>query len=263
MNVTAVSKDVHWNISRAIWLIGQAEIRYVEPSHWTNDVPICDISNDQLREVKRILADHDICVSMLATAFGTRDGIEKWDRSIEIALALETKHLRISPFGRAKRPYPEAVEETRKACEAAKAQRLIVTMMNGSPQTYACAAGEIKTFLTDVGVDNLRLCWDPGNHFYFNAGKEDTVATAHAVALDLTDYVHVKDIAAGPEKRFVRLGAGAIDYAAIFRTLATKGYTGFYALEPHYGAGDLRVLKENLTALRALLREARHTALAS
>ncbi|MEW6359448.1 MAG: sugar phosphate isomerase/epimerase family protein [Planctomycetota bacterium] len=260
MDVTAVSRDVHGNISRAIWLLSQADIRYVEATNWTNDVPICCISDNQLRELKRILSDREMRVSMIETTLDGPGGMARWGREMEIAAALETKHVRVVPFKKEACSHRQTVETLQRASEEAKRHGLIVTVENIGPDRHASSPEEIKALMKDVGADNFHLCWDPCAHARFYGRDKERMEAACRVALEFADYIHVTDMAAEPDEKYVCLGDGIMDYGTIFRDLIAGGYSGFYALKPRYGTGDIAALKRNCAVLRRMLREARRVA---
>ncbi|NOZ19957.1 MAG: TIM barrel protein [Planctomycetes bacterium] len=263
MDVAAVSRDVHGNISRAIWMLSQAEIHYVEATNWTNDVPICRISDDQLHELKRMLGDRDMRVSMIETTLDGPQGMERWERELDIAAALDTKHVRVAPFEKEACSYEEIVATLQQAAKKAKPRGLIVTIQNSSPDRYASSPEEIKALMRDVSADNFHLCWDPCAHARFHGRGWGEMEAARGAAMQFADYVHITDMAAEPDEKYVCIGDGVMDYRAIFQDMISSGYSGFYALRPRYGKGDIRMLKQNCAALREILREARRVAAAT
>jgi len=260
MDVTAVSRDVHGNISRAIWMLSQAEIRYVEATNWTNDVHICSISDNQLRELKHMLDDREIRVSMIETTLDGPDSIKRWARELDLASALETKHVRVTPFKKEACSYDEVVRTLQQAAEEAKRRGLIVTIENGCPSRHASSPEEIKALMKDVAVDNFHLCWDPCAHARFHGPDQESMEAARKVALDFADYIHVTDMVVEPDEKYVCPGCGIMGYEKIFQDLIGAGYSGFYALKPGCGKGDTRTLKQSSVALRQMLRKARRVA---
>lgn len=113
----------------------------------------------------------------------------------------------------------------------------------------------------------------PGLKINFDASHlkpmgDDVTRAARRLAPHVV-HMHLKDVTGTPETfRFVPIGTGEIDLAAMMRALLDAGYGGPVSIEheSHWFAGDARgpaeVLDEGLADIRRLLREAASTPVA-
>ncbi|MEI8040812.1 MAG: sugar phosphate isomerase/epimerase family protein [Verrucomicrobiota bacterium] len=74
-----------------------------------------------------------------------------------------------------------------------------------------------------VGKKNFGLWYDPGNVFYYSDGKLDPVADAATVD-GLVVGMSVKDFQP-PKEVLVNIGAGKVDFPAVFARLKKGGFT--------------------------------------
>jgi len=110
-----------------------------------------------------------------------------------------------------------------------------------------------------AAAPGLKINFDPS---HLHPMGDDVCEAARLLAPHIV-HVHLKDATGTPETfRFVPIGTGEIDLAAMLRTLLEAGYDGPVSIEheSHYFAGDQRSIEEVLTDCRRdfdrLMREA-------
>lgn len=98
-------------------------------------------------------------------------------------------------------------------------------------------------------VPGLKINFDPS---HLHPMGDDVTEAAEALFGDIA-HVHLKDVTGTPETfRFVPLGTGEIDLAAMVRVLVARGYSGAVSIEheSHWFAGDDRTPTQVLTDCR-------------
>lgn len=98
--------------------------------------------------------------------------------------------------------------------------------------TYCCSILEILQLLEDVGLDELRLNWDPGNAASLSGLAYDE---GFDKIIRYIDNVHMKDLAFDSEGKihFVPIGEGYIDFRQLFEKLNRAEYKGCLTIETH------------------------------
>jgi sugar phosphate isomerase/epimerase len=123
------------------------------------------------------------------------------------------------------------VEVLASAIERTAAAGLRLVLENEHACTVATGA-EAARVLDALPGEAFGLIWDPGNEARMGSTPypDGYARVRHRVA-----HVHVKD--ADPDGRWVRVGAGAIDYRGQLAALAADGYAGCLSVETHYILG--------------------------
>ena len=84
------------------------------------------------------------------------------------------------------------------------------------------ACGAPNLMLAGVGHKNFRVCYDPGNIFYYSDGKLDPVDDVASVD-GLVAGVNVKDFRL-PKEVLVTPGTGMVDFRRVFAGLQHGGF---------------------------------------
>lgn len=196
---------------------------------------------------------------------GTAEQAREWDilrRSFEVASLLGAPLVRTFSFLRVPDPTavrPLLLEVIAEALRRTEEAGFKLVLEN----EHACnlATGEeCGWLLQGLPADNFGLIWDPGNEAYVGS---DPFPAGYQHVRGRVLHMHVKD-ALYPrdnpgQRRFVKMGAGSIDYVGQFRALARDGYDGAISLETHYQhpeGGREQATRESFAALRQMLREA-------
>ena len=102
---------------------------------------------------------------------------------------------------------------------AEKKVQLVLKPHGGSNAT----GPQCRRIVQNLGHDNFRLWYDPGNTFYYSEGKvdpADDAATVNGIVtgICIKDYLHPKNVMVTP-------GDGEVDFPAVFAHLKAGGFT--------------------------------------
>ena len=104
-----------------------------------------------------------------------------------------------------------------------------------------------------VGKKNFRLWYDPGNIFYYSDGKLDPVTDAATVD-GLVVGMSVKDFLP-PKEVLVNIGAGKVDFPAVFARLKKGGFTQGPLIVECLARGPLESVKAEAKKARQFLEQ--------
>ena len=115
-------------------------------------------------------------------------------------------------------------------------------------------------FLTDTGLNNLGVNFDPANMILY--GLDDPIHALQILGPHVR-HIHLKDAVASDRPREtwgkeVAFGTGSLDHAAFFRTLEEIGYRGPYVIEcecEHSHEASLKTVGAGLANLRKFVGE--------
>lgn len=254
--LAVITDEISEDLREALDVCKTLGIRDVE-LRVINGSSIVDKTDDEVAEVKSILADGGFRVVNIASPFlKTHIGDEEsaignvhaaksipreqhWDvlkRSLEIAHELDSPMVRAFSFWRVADPESvreDILETLGKATEIVKDAGKILGLEN----EHACNIGdgfETAWYLDRITDPTLQVIWDPGN--IAALGKEPTREQYEAVA-DRIGHVHIKDAKSIPATEFVTPGEGVCDWESQFRWLHDGGYDGPVSLETHFTQG--------------------------
>jgi sugar phosphate isomerase/epimerase len=104
-----------------------------------------------------------------------------------------------------------------------------------------------------VGKKNFRLWYDPGNVFYYSDGKLDPVTDAATVD-GLIVGMSIKDFLP-PKEVLVNIGAGKVDFPAVFARLTKGGFTHGPLIVECLARGPLESVKAEAKKARQFLEQ--------
>ena len=114
----------------------------------------------------------------------------------------------------------------------AKEKGVTVTVEDYGGATNPCSWSKyLKRFLTDI--PDLKYALDSGNLVY--AGRGEDIRDMMRFAEGRIAHVHLKDFKQGSNRVRETIGLGPVPNAEIVRTVAAKGYKGWYTLEDLVG----------------------------
>jgi sugar phosphate isomerase/epimerase len=218
-----------------------AEIRGV----W--QTPVQKLTDDQVREIKRIVADHGMVVCSIGSPFGkcelenpgeVAQHMDILRRCADIGLELGCTLVRGFAFwghGARTKPWDKMV----KAYEAVPAileEKGITLGLENEAACYVGTALHTRHFLDLVKIPRIEAVWDPANHVQDPDGVDvPTIPEGYeAIKADIV-HVHVKDAAPRPDGSTpnVFMGMGICRWKEQFQALKDDGYEGFCSLETH------------------------------
>jgi len=189
----------------------------------------------------------------------SRSKEEQWgvlERSLEAARLFGAPIVRAFSFWRLADPTSareELVEVLTEAVRRARSAGILLGLEN----EYACNVGtgaETGWVLGRIPSSAFGVIWDPGNEAKLGS---QPFPEGYAHIRGRVIHVQLKDLDA--QGRWVKIGAGVIDFPGLLRALAADGYQGALSLETHYATpdgGQEGATRESIAAIRALCAQA-------
>ena len=220
-------------------VLAELGIRFIElRSAW--DVNVLDLSDEQVAQVERVLAEHGIAVSSIGSPIGKiniTDDFEahlvRMDRAIWVARRLGAPFIRVFSFFLTPEQRPEDVRDEVIRRMTVLAERAaaggVVLLHENEKEIYGDVPERVHDLVTAVGSPALRLAWDAAN--YVQCGVVP-FPDAYRLLRPFTDYIQIKDavLATG---EVVPAGQGDGRLPETLAALAADGYEGFFSMEPH------------------------------
>jgi sugar phosphate isomerase/epimerase len=220
-------------------VLDELGIRFIElRSAW--DVNVLDLSDEQVAEAARILADHGIGVSSIGSPIGKiniEDDFDahlvRMDRAVTVAQRLGAPFIRVFSFFLRPDQQPEQVRDEvvrRMAALAARAEAGgVVLLHENEKEIFGDIPSRVHDIVTAVASPALRLAWDAAN--YVQCGVVP-FPEGYELLRPFTDYIQIKDavLATG---EVVPAGEGDGRLRDTVRALAADGFDGFFSMEPH------------------------------
>lgn len=246
--------------------IGFLELRGV----WSKNV--LHLTDEEVRRVAQQCEAEGIGISAIGSPVGKTpiaqpmaQELENLQRIFAIADMLGTRLVRVFSFYTPEPPDPawtedalltESINRLKAMSEAATSAGMQLVLEN-EHGIVGDTVAHCRQLLAAVNSPALAFAWDPGN--FVQEGEMGAVTRGWETLGPRTCHVHIKDYrAATSEVLPAGEGDGQIDL--LLQRLATAGYTGFLALEPHLafagrssGFSGRDGMQRAATALRDLL----------
>jgi sugar phosphate isomerase/epimerase len=214
--------------------------------------------------IARLIERHRVRVCAIASPFLKCDATEdlrgQWDqleRAVSMARDLGAPLVRGFSFWRAGGPGavgPQLVDALRTAADVAAEAGLRLVIENEHSCNVATGA-EAAAILDACRPAVLSVIWDPANEARLAPHLAHGVAGYDAVRPHVA-HVHLKDVDA--HGRWVRIGSGIVDHAALLTALQRDGYAGSLSVETHHTVGGSRetATRQCVASLRAIAERA-------
>ncbi len=223
------------------------------------DKNIVDLTDQQVRELKRLADDHGRTICGLASpvfkcvhpagaaiderfhqdAFKATHGfdiqLDILKRALEIADMLEAPMIRVFSFWRTVEPLAlrsAIIESLAEAVETASPHDVLIGLEN----EHACnlATGEeVKPVLDALPDSGLGLVWDPANSSV--SGFQGFPDDYRKAPIDRIIHVHAKDGSFDDGMEWGVIGEGSVGWAGQLKALVEDGYDGMVSVETHWG----------------------------
>lgn len=240
------------------------------------DKNVVDLTDDQVRDLKRLADDHGRTICGLASpvykcvhpagaaiderfhqdAFkathGFDDQIDILKRALEIAGMLEAPMIRVFSFWRTVEPLAlrsAIIESLAKAVETAAPHNVLIGLEN----EHACnlATGEeVKPVLDALPDAGLGLVWDPANSSV--SGFQGFPDDYRKAPIDRIIHVHAKDGFFEDGMDWGVIGEGSVGWAGQLSALVEDGYEGMVSVETHWGGPGGDKFKGSVMCAEAL-----------
>ncbi len=225
-------------------VVAQAGLRHVE---------VILPPPERMKELAARLADLGLSASSVSVAMDVRndDGIAHLDEALarvrELGAALVFTSVKAEDAPRA-----EVYRRLRRVGDLAERHGVTVALETHPDLVTNGDVG--RTTMAAVDHPRVRINYDTANVYYYNHGV-DSVTELRKV-LPYVAAVHLKDTTGGYRTaEFPALGRGVVDFPAVFRLLAERGYQGPFTLEteglrgPDPEAAFAQVLQDSLDYL--------------
>ncbi|WP_426998027.1 sugar phosphate isomerase/epimerase family protein [Pseudarthrobacter sp. N5] len=207
-------------------------------SAWGTNV--VELSDDQLRRLKELLAEKDMRVSAIASPIGKVDvslpvehEVARLRRAVNAAKVLGTKYIRIFSFYYGESVPVESIrddvmERLRALADVAEEGGMVLLHEN-EKDIFGDVPDRVLDIIETVNSPALKVAWDAANFVQVGVKPFDE---AYAKLRPHLEYLQVKDahFATG---NVTPAGEGDGDLLRTVEALKADGYTGFASLEPH------------------------------
>jgi len=223
------------------------------------DRNIVDLSDEQVRELKRLADDHGRTICGLASpvfkcvhpqggpiderfhqdAFKAAHGFDKQleilDRALDIAAMLDAPMIRVFSFWRTVEPLAlqgAIIESLNQAVEAAAPRGVKIGLEN----EHACnlsTGEEVKPVFDVIERPELGLVWDPANSSV--SGFQGFPDDYRKAPIKRIIHVHAKDGFFEDGMDWGVIGEGSVGWAGQLSALVEDGYDGIVSVETHWG----------------------------
>jgi sugar phosphate isomerase/epimerase len=229
---------------------------------------VLELSDAELEEYRRILSDHGIGVSCIASPVG-KTSIDdepavhekQFNRAVEIALRFGVKYIRIfsfyiKPEQRKESAVRDSIFKRLKAMAETAAANKLVLVHENEAGIYGEGSGACREILDALGSPSFRAVFDPCN--FIMAGESPFTECFPKIAPHI-EYLHIKD-AVRKTRVIVKAGDGDGEIREVLNGLREKSL--FVSLEPHLalagrnaGFTGLELFREAHKALVTILDE--------
>jgi sugar phosphate isomerase/epimerase len=221
--------------------IGFIEIRFV------NKKNVMDLTQVELREVKRLMDDQGVRVSAIGSPIG-KVGIEepfgphldKFRHAIELALFFGAPFIRIFSYylpaeGDIAAYRSEVLDRMAKKVELLHSTNLVMVHEN-ERDIYGSSAENCVDMVRSIGSLQFRLAYDPAN-FVWGEKIRNNFDACWPLMKPYVVHVHIKDWKLENEHAGSMPGEGDAQIRELLGDLLKMEYKGFLTVEPHLKSG--------------------------
>jgi 3-dehydroshikimate dehydratase len=244
--LSAFSDEVTDDFAGQVGYLTAQQIRFVE-IRFVNKKNVMDLSDAELRDVKRMLADNGIGVSAIGSPIGKvsidapfQPHLDKFKHAVELAEFFNAPFIRIFSY------YPgslQPIENDRE--EIVERMRKKVEILNGSAAVivhenetgiYGSSAAACCDLAVSIDSPKFRLAYDPAN-FVWGGRITNNIDACWPLMKPYVSHVHIKDWKLGSQDVGSIPGEGDGQIGRLCEELALMKYDGFLTMEPHLKIG--------------------------
>jgi len=178
---------------------------------------------------------------------GLKERVEKTKRVLEFAslmgAPIVTTHPGRIPENREEKTYSIIKKSISEICRCAEDVGAYFAVETGMEPPHV-----LKAFIEDVGIDTLRVNYDPANLLRY--GVEEVVNGVRELGKWIV-HTHAKDH--DPETGRATVGEGLVPWRRYLKELRDQGYRGWLALEDETGMDVVNSLKKGREFLLSLI----------
>ena len=263
--LSAFGDEITDDLAGQLDLLAEQDVHYVEfRAAWGKNV--IDLSASELETAAQLLRARGFGVSAIASPVGKSSleqpvafELERLERAIAAAQALNTQHIRVFSFFVSPEQVSGARTEVlqRMSALTSRAMQAGMTLLHENEKDiYGDVPERCLEIMQHVHSPALRMAFDPAN--FVQVGVHPMQQAWPRLA-EYTTHIHIKD-ALLVDGSVCPAGEGDGEIPELLRVLTVRGYQGFLTLEPHLqvagpsggfsGEAGMRVA---LGALRAVL----------
>jgi sugar phosphate isomerase/epimerase len=240
--LSGFADEIDPDLAAQCTVLRELGIRYMEfRSAW--DVNVLDLTDAQIEDVKRIVAEHDLHVSSIGSPIGKINieddfdtHLERMDRAVWVAHQLGAPFIRVFSFflTPAQKPedYRDEVVRRMRALAARALAGGVVLLHENEKEIFGDLPSRVHDIVTSVDSPALRLAWDAAN--YVQCGVVP-FPEAYELLRPYTEYIQIKDAVLATAE-VVPAGEGDGRIRETMRALVADGFDGFFSMEPHLAA---------------------------
>lgn len=137
-----------------------------------------------------------------------------------------------TPCGNEAEEFAKTLSSMKMFVSEAKKRGITITVEDfGGPMNPGSHMKYLKRYLDEI--PDLKFALDSGNLYY--AGRGESILDMMEYAKGRIAHVHLKDQTKNNNRRYASLGLGAVPNEKIVKTVAARGYDGWYTLENPVG----------------------------
>lgn len=250
--LSGFADEISPDFSEQLRVLDELGISWIElRSAW--DTNVLDLSEDQLAEVQRLLAQHRIRVSSIGSPLGKiridedfAPHLERARHALEVAERLDAPFIRLFSFfiPAGEDPASHREEVLHRMAEFARItaehnaahphpdrEQAVTLLHENEKEIYGDTPERCRDIVTSVDSPALRLAWDPANFVQVGAAPFDD---GYAMLRPYVVYMQIKDALAA-DGSVVTAGRGDGQLGQTLDALKADGFDGFFSLEPHLG----------------------------
>ena len=248
IRLSAFADEISPDLNEQIEALQSEHIHFIDlRSAWK--VNVLDFSSRQVEDVKRILKEAKIEVAAIGSPLGKvpidssfEEQLQRFDRAITIAQALETNYIRIFSFypplqNKAGSSDPatyrsEVLSHLQEMTRRAQAVGIILLHEN-EKAIYGDSIERNVDLFQSINNPHFRSVLDPANYLQCDQNR---YPDAYEATKPWLEYVHIKDVRL--DGTMTVAGDGAARWPEILQRLRQDRYDGFLALEPHLASAE-------------------------
>lgn len=241
------------------------EIRFVDKKN------VMDLTRDELKDAKKIMADHGIKVSALGSPIGKvkidepfAPHLDKFKHAIELAEFFEAPFIRMfsyyPPDGKDIDDYRDQVIDRLTAKAELLEDSSVVMVHENETGIYGYSAQNCVDIVESVNSEKLRLVYDSAN-FVWGQKITDNITICWPLMKPYVVHIHIKDWKLGADIGSIP-GRGDGQIKELLAELTAMNYDGFVTMEPHLKVGGQfggdtgpELFSQAVTAVRELAAE--------
>ncbi len=268
--LSAFADEVTDDFAGQVKYLAAERVGYIEP-RFINKKNIMDLTQEELNEAKKEIADYGLKVSAIGSPIGKvrldepfGPHLDRFKHAVELALFFETPYIRMFSYyaheGRDIADYREQVLERMSAKVELIKNVDVIMVHENEAHIYGHTAENCVDLVKTVNSPKLRLVYDPAN-FVWGEKIADNVESCWPLMKPYVAHIHIKDWKLGADTGSIP-GEGDGQIRELLAELAVLKYDGCLTMEPHLQVGGQfggktgpKLFSQAIAAVRELAAE--------